>query len=61
MKCNVHVFYKMIFRNKFGFILETVFSYSMLACTVVDSTLDLKIVGSNPATETGREMNCQIH
>ncbi len=23
MNCNVHVFYKMIFGNKFGFILET--------------------------------------
>ncbi len=27
MNCNVHVFCKMIFNNKFGFILETVFSY----------------------------------
>jgi hypothetical protein len=25
--CNVHVFCKMIFSNKFGFILETIFSY----------------------------------
>ncbi len=23
MNCNVHVFYKMIFSHKFGFILET--------------------------------------
>jgi hypothetical protein len=28
MNCNVQVFCKMIFSNKFGFILETVFSYS---------------------------------
>jgi len=27
MSCNVHVFCKLIFSNKFGFILETVFSY----------------------------------
>jgi hypothetical protein len=27
MNCNVLVFCKMIFCNKFGFILETVFSY----------------------------------
>ncbi len=27
MNCNVHVLYKIIFSNKFGFILETVFSY----------------------------------
>ena len=29
MNCNVHVFDSLIFSNKFGFILETVFSYSM--------------------------------
>jgi len=28
MNCNVHVFCKMIFSNKFGFILETVFPYT---------------------------------
>ncbi len=28
MNCNIDVFYKMIFSNKFGFILEKVFSYS---------------------------------
>ncbi len=27
MNCIVHVFHKMIFSNKLGFILETVFSY----------------------------------
>jgi len=31
MNYNVHVFYKMIFSNKFGFILETVFSDRTLA------------------------------
>jgi hypothetical protein len=30
MNCNVHVFCKMIFSNKFGFILETVFSFTFL-------------------------------
>jgi len=30
MNCNVNVFCKMIFSNKFGFILETVFSYTFL-------------------------------
>ncbi len=34
MNCNVHVFDNWIFSNKFGFILETVFSYSI---TVVKS------------------------
>jgi len=29
MYCNVHVLYKMIFSNKFGFILETVFPYNI--------------------------------
>ncbi len=29
MNCNVHVLYKIIFSNKFGFILETVFSYKI--------------------------------
>ncbi len=28
MNCNVHVFCKMTFNNKFGFILEAVFSYT---------------------------------
>ncbi len=27
MNCNVHVFYNMILSNKFGLILETVFSF----------------------------------
>jgi hypothetical protein len=27
MNCNVHVFYKMIFSNKFGLIWKQVFSY----------------------------------
>ncbi len=27
MNCNVYVFYKLLFSNKFGFILDTVFSY----------------------------------
>ncbi len=27
MNCNVHVFFTIIFRNKFGVILERVFSY----------------------------------
>jgi hypothetical protein len=31
MNCNVHVFCEMIGGNKFGFILETVFSYNMLS------------------------------
>ncbi len=35
MNYNVHVFYKMIFNNKFGFILETVFSYAWLAPMIV--------------------------
>jgi hypothetical protein len=35
MNYNVHVFYKMIFSNKFGFILETVFSYAWLAPMIV--------------------------
>ncbi len=30
MNCNVHVFYILIFSNKFEFILETVFSYTCL-------------------------------
>jgi len=30
MNSNVHVFHKIIFCNKFGFILETVVSYGML-------------------------------
>jgi hypothetical protein len=42
MNCNVHVFYKMLFSNKFGFILETslflFFSYMMIimsnACNI---------------------------
>ncbi len=29
MNCNVDVLCKMIFHNKFGFILETVFSYNI--------------------------------
>ncbi len=35
MNCNVHVFCKMIFGYKFGFILEIVFSYNGLDLTVV--------------------------
>ncbi len=30
MNCNVHASGKTIFSNKFGFILETVFSYNIL-------------------------------
>jgi len=32
MICNVRVLYKIIFSNKFGFILESVFSYSFDTC-----------------------------
>ncbi len=30
MNCNAHVFYKMIFSNKFGFSLETSLFYHIL-------------------------------
>ncbi len=33
MKCNVHVFGKMILSNKFGFILEAVFSYNKISAS----------------------------
>ncbi len=36
MNCNDHVFCKMIFSNKFGFILETVFSYKLF---IIETTL----------------------
>ncbi len=41
MNCNVHVFCKIIFSYKFGFIPETVFSY--IACT---KTLQLILVNA---------------
>ncbi len=34
MSCNVHVFYKIIFGNKFGFILEKVFSYTIIDLSI---------------------------
>ncbi len=41
MNCNVHVFYKMIFCNKFGFILETsLFLYLHLLLPVALTLLD---------------------
>ncbi len=40
MNSNVHVFCKLIFSNKFGFILETVFSYCNGAREKI-STVDL--------------------
>jgi hypothetical protein len=39
MNCNFHVLYKMIFSNKFGFILETVFSYSHYAESQLSVTM----------------------
>ncbi len=35
MNCNVHVFCKMIFSNKFGSILETDFSYYIYKVTLI--------------------------
>ncbi len=41
MKCNVNVFYKMIFSNKFGFILET--SLFLYIFSVTPSTIQLNV------------------
>ncbi len=38
MNHNVHLFCKLIFSNKFGFILETVFSYKAPIRTFKDCT-----------------------
>ncbi len=35
MNCNVRVFCKKIFSKKFGFILETVFSYRYMSCNFI--------------------------
>jgi hypothetical protein len=46
MNCNVHVFCKMMGSNKFGFILETVFSYNMLS--VITLSVVMLNVGAPP-------------
>ncbi len=41
MNCNVHVFCKIIFGNKFGFILETSLSYKyFLSVQAAEGTLN---------------------
>ncbi len=53
MNCNIHVFYILIFSNKFGFILETVFSYiTHLATQQPAWSSDSKSIHPSPTLTT---------